>query len=81
MSKPGPWTQSEFATLAKGNTLSHDDVAAATGRSKGAVDVVRQGICQYHGGNRTTTLLSQLQKDYLDASRGALTCWRCGNTI
>jgi len=78
MARPGPWTQSEFAALAKGHALSAEDAAAASGRSKGAVDVVREGVCVYHRGSRDTTLLSQLQKDYLDANRGALICWRCG---
>jgi hypothetical protein len=67
--------------VALGSGLSLAAAAKATGRSEVAVEAVRDAICLYHRGDRATKLLTESQKEFLDANQGRLTCWKCNGTI
>jgi hypothetical protein len=82
--RPGLWdVQKEFVPLLQIHELNHAQVHATIlpGRQVGAIETVREAICDWHGaGNFATTALNRACRDYLaHPSRPKYTCWKCGD--
>ena len=70
-------TLDEFHTLLAHPHLQREEfVSLLPGRTEGAIDVVREGICDFHE-RRPNALLSQLMVDALSQIHGHRTCAVC----
>jgi hypothetical protein len=68
MTRAADWSEDEFSFLISHPELSSADIAAdLPGRSTDAVEIVRQGIHQFHLG-RDCSMLSQLMRNTLCAA-------------
>ena len=72
------WSDGEFHTLLAHPHLKAEGFSALLpGRTAGAIEVVREGICRYHRGE-ANALLSRVMLQELAAKKGLHTCGACG---
>jgi hypothetical protein len=75
------WTHEEFEILLQHNSLSAEDLSIQLPRrSSDAVQIVRNGIHEFHQ-NGESTLLSKMMKERLTKSGMILSCPICGERI
>ena len=69
----------EFTTLLYRPELDHEPLAKITGRSSGAIEVVREGVHAWHKERRNPGgILSKMMVRLLeDKSRLRTQCWKC----
>lgn len=81
MKRPPDWTKEEFEILIRNNSLSAESLSARlTRRTQDAIQLVRNGIHDYHQkGN--STFISKMMKEYLTKSGTILACPICGENI
>lgn len=74
------WSEREFEILLNSYRLSDEDIDyKLPGRSRDAIEVVREGIHSFHSGTAfAKTALSQMMLRRLEEGRGSLICPKCG---
>jgi hypothetical protein len=81
MTQQPEWTEDEFAILMHAGDLSAEElVLRLPRRSAGAIRAVRGGIHDYHA-TGSSSLLSRMQRDYLQRRRGTFACPLCRTTL
>jgi len=71
------WTREEFQTLLGNPYLTDDELAEKlSGRSPGAIGVVRAGIHAFHKGH-DYSILSKMMKSELKEKENSITCPVC----
>lgn len=81
MMRSPDWTKQEFEILLSNNLLKSDEfVAILPNRSKGAIDVVRQGLHEFHQKGESS-LLSNFMKQHIVDSTHAIICPICSAKV
>ena len=74
MQRAPDWTESEFEIVVK----SYEELLAKLqGRTVDAVEIVKQGIHNFHRG-ANTSMLSKMMLRYLEDKRETMICPKCG---
>ncbi len=81
MNREPDWTKEEFDLLLRNDALSDEEFSSRLpNRTLDAINVVRNGIHEFHSKGETT-LLSKMMKKELENSGIILACPICGKSI
>ena len=80
------WTECQFTMLLYRPELDHETLAQperGLGRSKGAIEVVREGVHVWHkeGRNPGGILNKMMVRLLEDKNRLRTQCWKCGDSF